>query len=91
MKTTVEIPDALFRAAKAAAAGRGVWLKVFLNEALKEKLAAPARRRGGWPVPPPPLAEGTSDRVREVIEQEFSRIDPDDWRRSWICTSPRRR
>ena len=80
MKTTVEIPDSLFRAAKAAAAGRGVSLKVFLNEALKEKLAAPRRRESGWPVPPPMVAKVEFDRVRSVIQSEFSRVDPEDWR-----------
>ncbi len=43
-KTTVEIPDDLFRESKTAAAGRGLSFKTFLTEALKEKLAGPRRR-----------------------------------------------
>ena len=39
MKTTIEIPDALFRKAKSKAAERGQTLKVFVAEALQEKLA----------------------------------------------------
>ena len=38
MKTTIEIPDPLFRKAKSRAAEQGVSLKDFVTEALKEKL-----------------------------------------------------
>ena len=40
MKTTFEIPDALFRRAKSRAAERGQTLKELVTEALQEKLAA---------------------------------------------------
>ena len=39
MKTTIEIPDALFRRAKSAAAERGVPLRELVSEALADKLA----------------------------------------------------
>ena len=42
MKTTVEIPDSLFRRAKSKAAERGQSLKEFMAEALQEKLARSA-------------------------------------------------
>jgi hypothetical protein len=42
MKTTVEIPDPLFRRAKSKAAERGQTLKEFMAEALQEKLATEA-------------------------------------------------
>jgi len=81
MKTTVEIPDSLFRDAKAAAAGRGVSLKTWLTEALQEKLHTPRHdRRTGWPVPPPKLARGEAHRIQSAIDAEFSRIDPEDWK-----------
>ena len=38
MKTTIEIPDPLFRKAKATAAERGQSLKAFVTEALIDKL-----------------------------------------------------
>jgi len=42
MRTTVDLPDLLFRAAKARAAHRGVPLKALVTEALeKELLKAP--------------------------------------------------
>ena len=39
MKTTLEIPDALFRKAKSTAAQRGQTLKQFVTDAVREKLA----------------------------------------------------
>ena len=80
IKTTVEIPDHLFREAKKAAAGRGLSLKTFLTEALKEKLAGPRRRPTEWPVPPPRLAEGEMRGVQSTIDGEFSRTDAEDWK-----------
>lgn len=80
MKTTVEIPDRLFREAKTAAAGRGLSLKTFLTEALKEKLAGPRRRLTEWPVPPPQLAKGEMRRIQSTIDGEFARIDAEDWK-----------
>ena len=81
MKTTVEIPDSLFREAKTAAARRGLSLKSFLTEALKEKLSRPGRgRQEGWPVPPPKLAAGEMRRVQSAIDEEFSRIDAEEWK-----------
>ena len=40
MKTTLEIPDALFRRAKAAAAHRGIPFRALVSEALTDKLRA---------------------------------------------------
>ena len=40
MKTTIEIPDPLFRKAKSTAADRGQTLKDLVTEALREKLSA---------------------------------------------------
>ncbi len=40
MKTTIEIPDPLFRKAKSKAAERSQTLKEFVADALQEKLAA---------------------------------------------------
>ena len=56
MKTTIELPDAAFRQAKAIAASRGLTLKQFFTDALEDKLrrcAADAASGGpkhhGWP------------------------------------------
>ncbi len=84
MKTTIEIPDPLFRRAKATAAERGQSLKALVTEALREKLAAGARR-----VPPeePPWMQGfgklrrlraETRRIRAAIDQTFEAVEPED-------------
>lgn len=47
MKTTLEIPDPLFRKVKSTAAERGQSLKDFVTDALRDKLAPNAGRAGG--------------------------------------------
>lgn len=51
MKTTLEIPDALFRRAKARAAEQGRALRELVTEAIQEKLArrGPAAGRSAAP------------------------------------------
>ena len=43
VKTTLEIPDALFRRAKSAAAEKGIPLRELVSEALAERLRCPAQ------------------------------------------------
>lgn len=50
LKTTIEIPDALFRRAKSAAAERGVPLRALVSEALADKLAQVRQNKGRSPV-----------------------------------------
>ena len=84
MKTTIELPDALFREAKATAARRGTALKEFFREALAEKLAretgAPVTDAGPrtWPVPPPDVPIDELKRIDEIIEEEFEQLEPED-------------
>ena len=49
MKTTIEIPDLLFRQAEALAAARGVTLREFFTEAVEEHIrrCAAEDRAGG--------------------------------------------
>ena len=81
MKTTIELPDATFRQAKALAAARGTTLKQFFTEALDEKLRRCGRERTGPESEPPWMAAfgGLSDlssehrRVNAIIEEEFGK------------------
>jgi hypothetical protein len=80
MKTTLEIPDPLFRKAKANAAERGIPLRQFVTEAVEAKLGADTigyrpwiRMVGGLRH----LRKETS-RVNRLIEEEFERIEPED-------------
>lgn len=87
MKTTLEIPDALFRKAKATASERGQSLKQFITEALQEKLHL---RNGNTKSAPPEWMKyfGTfgktaaqraeNRRIEKLIEDEFERIEPED-------------
>jgi hypothetical protein len=43
VKTTLEIPDTIFRRAKSAAANRGIPVREFVSEAVREKLVADAK------------------------------------------------
>ena len=82
-KTTLEIPDAVFRRAKSVAAERGIPLRQFVTEAVKEKLS------GASPRPPKPwlkhmgrlrhLRKETA-RIMALVEKESERIDPEMWR-----------
>jgi hypothetical protein len=82
MKTTLEIPDPIFRRAKSVAAQRGIALRVFVSEAVEEKLAAAshkeqkpwARLAGGLKH----LRKETS-RINEMMKREFEQIEPEDW------------
>ncbi len=49
MKTTVEIPDPLFRSAKSKAAERGQTLREFVTEALQDKLRKSRKAGHGEP------------------------------------------
>jgi len=50
VKTTLEIPDAVFRRAKSVAAQRDIPLREFVTEAVKDKLAdaGKAADKPGW-------------------------------------------
>jgi len=84
MKTTIEIPDPLFRKAKSKAAERDQTLKEFFTEALQEKLAATAR---GARRDEPEWMRGfgklrrlhrETARIQKTIEDVFEAIEAED-------------
>lgn len=84
MKTTIELPDALFRRAKARAAERGLSLKELFTEALQAELLTDAPAASA--TAPPwmsgfgklrALAEETA-RIQRTIDAEFESIDAED-------------
>lgn len=84
MKTTIEIPDPLFRKAKSKAAERGQTLKELVTEALQEKLAASANQ--ARPTEPEwmqgfgrlrRLRKETA-RIQARIDETFGVIEPED-------------
>jgi hypothetical protein len=83
MKTTLELPDRLYRQIKARAALRGQTVKAFFLDAVRDKLAAErssAARETGWRAVFGKAKPSDVDDVQRILDQEFEQIDPEDWR-----------
>jgi hypothetical protein len=81
MKTTLEIPDSIFRCAKSSAAVRGIALREFVTEAVKEKLMAEARTaERPWMTAFGKLRHLRKEtaEINRTIEEEFERVEPED-------------
>ena len=81
MKTTIELPDAIFRRAKALASGRGMTLKRFFTEALQEQFRRYSSETDApWMAGFGVLSDLSDEnrRVLDVIEQEFETLFPED-------------
>ncbi len=84
MKTTLEIPDALFRKVKARAAERGETMKEFVNTALQEKLAS--RRATALPGDPEWMQgfgklrrlRKQTKAIQDRIQEAFEVVEPED-------------
>jgi hypothetical protein len=84
VKTTLEIPDPLFRKAKSTAAERGQTLKQLVTEALQEKLAAKRAPAGSTE---PEWMRGfgrlrglrkETKRIQSKVDEVFEVIEPED-------------
>ena len=84
MKTTIEIPDPLFRKAKSRAAERGQSLKDFVAEALQARLAGTGEAAS--PGEPPWMTgfgklrhlRKETARLQRVIDEAFEAIEAED-------------
>jgi hypothetical protein len=81
VKTTIEVPDALFRRAKSVAAQRGIPLRALVSEALAEKLRAVESEEKPWTKSFGKLRGLHKEtlRIDKIIEQEFGQIEPEDF------------
>lgn len=84
VKTTLEIPEPLFRQLKISAAKQGKTIRAVVNEALTEKLN---RTQGIEGIPAWRAAFGGLRRLRDEtakinqdLATEFSRVDPEEWK-----------
>ena len=83
MKTTLEIPDSVFRRAKSVAAERGIALREFVTEAVKEKLLAEAKAgEKPWVKHMGKLKhlKQETKRINARIEEDSEKIDAEMWR-----------
>ena len=83
MKTTLEIPDTVFRRAKSKAAERGIPLREFVTEAVRDKLAAGTRSaEKPWVKHMGKLKHLRKEtaRIRRLIEEDSEQIDAETWR-----------
>jgi hypothetical protein len=82
MKTTLDIPDEVFRAAKATAALRGTTLRQLVTDTLRQSLKSDPKRKGA--AQPPWMKEfgalsglsAETRRIQALIDEEFERIEP---------------
>ncbi len=81
MKTTLEIPDLIFRRAKSAAAERGIPLRQLVTEAVQEKLKLTPQEKP-WMKHFGKLKHlhGERKRIEKRAEETFERIDREVWR-----------
>jgi hypothetical protein len=83
MKTTLEIPDPIFRRAKSVAAARGVPLREFVTQAVKDKLGAcstPAERPWVKHMGKLKHLHEETERIDRLMEEDFEKIDAEMWR-----------
>ena len=87
MKTTMELPDAVFRETKALAARKGLSLRQVIIDALAEKLQAEKKIPAAKPwlqafrdlSPKDGLAQELR-RLNRRIETEFEQVQLEDWK-----------
>jgi hypothetical protein len=80
MKTTLEIPDFLFRRAKSVAAERGIPLRQLVTEAVQEKLKVSSGDKP-WMKHIGKLKHLHKERprVEKRVEEAFEQVDPEIW------------
>jgi hypothetical protein len=81
MKTTLEIPDFLFRRAKSVAAERGIPLRQFVTEAVQDKLRTTSQEKP-WMKHVGKLKHLHRERkhIEKRVEEAFEQIDQELWR-----------
>jgi len=85
VKTTLEIPEPLFRQLKISAAKQGKTIRAVVNEALTEKLNR--SQHGVGDVPAWRVAFGglrqlrdETAKINQDVAAEFSQVKPEDWK-----------
>jgi hypothetical protein len=86
MRTTIELPDPLFREVKATAARQGMRFKDYITEALREKLGKrpgpaekPWMKFAGIAAHDPEMVAELK-RIEQIVDDNFGQIDEEDWK-----------
>ena len=81
VKTTLEIPDVLFRRAKSVAAQRGIPLRQLVTEAVQEKLKTTSEERP-WMKHMGKLKHlrGERKQLEKRVQNAFEQIDSEIWK-----------
>lgn len=79
MKTAIEIPDALSRRAKSAAAEQGISFREFVSQAPAEKLRVNRSDGKPWMKAFGQLRNLSREtaRINQIVAEEFGRIEPE--------------
>ncbi len=83
MKTTLDVPDGLYRQIKARAALKGQTIRAFFLDAIQAKLRAErdgGNKTTGWRCV---FGKATKDDVaqlQQVLDDEFSKFDAEAWK-----------
>jgi hypothetical protein len=82
MKTTVEIPDGLYRQVKVQAALNGQSVRAFLVDALQQKLGRTGAKSepAGWRAVFGKVKPADIRAIQRRLDEEFGQIDTDEWR-----------
>jgi len=81
VKTTLEMPDFLFRRAKSVASERGIPLRQFVTEAVQEKLSITSSEKP-WMKHVGKLQHLRKEslRIGKLIDDAFEQVDPEIWK-----------
>lgn len=89
MKTTIDIPEETLRRAKTLAAANGMTVKQLVAEAIEDKLShcakSPKAKEPAWmklygAFAKTKATRAETRRIQKLIDGEFERIDPEDWK-----------
>ncbi len=80
-KTTLEFPDLVLRRAKAKAAEEGIPLRQLVTEAVEARVNSQGAGEKPWMKGFGGLKHLHEEnlRIERIIEEEFGKIDPEDW------------
>jgi hypothetical protein len=86
VRTTIDLPDPLFREVKATAAQQGMRLKDYVTEALRDKLAKrPAHAEKPWMkfvgiAADDPEMVAELKRIEQIVDENFEQIEEEEWK-----------